>query len=104
MSKKLHMTWVAHRAVLDRSMACWATRRLAPFLTVPAIVPPIGTSIAPVVGGGGGFVGPPYEARETKVFSPLKHEAYYLRSIPLVHFDFLVEEILAFHRNVIRFV
>ena len=29
---------------------------------------------------------------------------YYLRSIPLVHFDFLVEEILAFHRNVIRFV
>ena len=31
-------------------------------------------------------------------------EMYYLRSIPLVQFDFLVEEILAFHRNVIRFV
>jgi hypothetical protein len=29
---------------------------------------------------------------------------YYLRSIPLVHFDFLVEEILAFHQNVIRFL
>jgi hypothetical protein len=29
---------------------------------------------------------------------------YYLRSIPLVQFDFLVEKILAFHRNVIRFV
>ena len=29
---------------------------------------------------------------------------YYLRSIPLVHFDFFVEEILAFHRNVIQFV
>jgi hypothetical protein len=30
---KLHMTWVVHRAVLDRSMARWATRRLALFLT-----------------------------------------------------------------------
>ena len=29
---------------------------------------------------------------------------YYLRSIPLVRFDFLVEEILAFHRNVIQFL
>ena len=29
---------------------------------------------------------------------------YYLRSIPLVHIDFLVAEILAFHQNVIRFV
>ncbi len=28
---------------------------------------------------------------------------YYLCSIPLVHFNFLVEEILAFHRNVIQF-
>jgi hypothetical protein len=37
---KLHMTWVAHRAVLDRSMARWATRRLAPFLTVPVVAPP----------------------------------------------------------------
>ena len=33
-----------------------------------------------------------------------KFATYYLRSIPLVQFDFLVEEILAFHRNVIRFV
>ena len=83
---KLHMTWVAHRAVLDRSMARWATRRLAPFLTVPVvappqaapvIVPPIGAGGAmppPMAGGGGGFGGPPYEARETKVFSPLEHE------------------------------
>ena len=31
---KVHMTWVAHRAVRDRSMTCWETRRLAPFLTV----------------------------------------------------------------------
>jgi hypothetical protein len=79
---KLHMTWVAHRAVLDRSMARWATRRLAPFLmvpevappqAVPVIVPPIGTGGAmppPMAGGGGGFGGPPYEARETKVFRP----------------------------------
>jgi hypothetical protein len=38
---KLHMTWVAHRqAVLDRIMARWATRRLAPFLTVPVVAPP----------------------------------------------------------------
>ena len=29
---------------------------------------------------------------------------YYFRSIPLVHFDFLVEEILAFHQNVIQFL
>jgi hypothetical protein len=29
---------------------------------------------------------------------------YYLRSIPLVQFDFSVKEILAFHRNVIRFL
>ena len=27
---------------------------------------------------------------------------YYLRSVPLVHFDFLVEVFLAFDRNVIR--
>jgi hypothetical protein len=31
-------------------------------------------------------------------------KVYYLRSIPLGRFDFLVEEILAFHRNVIRFL
>jgi hypothetical protein len=31
-------------------------------------------------------------------------ELYYLCSIPLVHFDFLVEEILAFHQNVIQFL
>jgi hypothetical protein len=31
-SCKLHMTWVAYRAVLDWSMARWATRRLARFL------------------------------------------------------------------------
>ncbi len=83
---KLHMTRVAHRAVLDRSMARWATRRLAPFLTVPVVAPPqaapvivlpIGAGGAmptPMAGGGGGFGGPPYEARETKVFSPLEHE------------------------------
>jgi hypothetical protein len=73
---KLHMTWVAHRAVLDRSMARWATRKLAPFLTVPvvapppvapAIVPPVragGALPPPMIGGGGGF-GAPYEARSS---------------------------------------
>ena len=38
------------------------------------------------------------------MFAPSYDLQYYLRSIPLDHFDFLVEEILAFHRNVIRFV
>ncbi|KAI2490032.1 hypothetical protein MHU86_24547 [Fragilaria crotonensis] len=28
----------------------------------------------PQMGGGGGFGGPPYEGRETKVYSPLEHE------------------------------
>ena len=37
---KLHMTWVAHRAVLDWSMARWETHRLAPFLTLPVVAPP----------------------------------------------------------------
>jgi hypothetical protein len=80
------MTWVTHQAVLDRSMACWATCRLTPFLTVPAvapplaapvIVPPIGAGGAmppPMIGGGGKLRGRPYKARETKVFSPLEHE------------------------------
>ena len=36
---KLHMTWVAHRAMIDRSMSRWAARRLAPFLTTPAVAP-----------------------------------------------------------------
>ena len=82
---KLHMTWVAHRAVLDRSMTRWATRRLAPFLTVPVTAPPLvmpvgippamaGGVLPPPIGGGGGVGGPPYEGRETKVFSPLEHE------------------------------
>jgi hypothetical protein len=81
---KLHMTWVAHRAVLDRSMARWATRRLAPFLRVPVVAPPLAAPvIVPPIGAGGAVPppgwggwsgGPPYEARETKVFSPLKHE------------------------------
>jgi hypothetical protein len=56
---KLHITWVAHRAVLDRSMACWATRRLAPFLTVPVVAPP---QVAPVIVlpiGTGGAMPPP---------------------------------------------
>ena len=84
---KLHMTWVVHRAVLDRSMTRWATRRLAPFLTAPAVVPPppaapaialpggaAGVAMRPPPGGAGGFGGAPYEGRETKVFSPLEHE------------------------------
>ena len=82
---KLHMTWVVHRAVLDRSMTRWATRRLAPFLTAPAVVPPpaapaialpggAGVATHPSPGGAGGFGGSPYEGRETKVFSPLEHE------------------------------
>ena len=40
---KLRMTWVTHCAVLDWTIARWATRRLAPFLMVP------------VVGAGGGM-------------------------------------------------
>jgi hypothetical protein len=68
---RLHMTRVAHQAVLDRSMAHWATRRLAPFLTVPVVAPPpaapvivpsVGAGGAmppPMGGGGGGFGGPP---------------------------------------------
>ena len=84
---KLHMTWVVHRAVLDRSMTRWATRRLAPFLTAPAMGPPppaapaialpggaAGVAMHPPPGGAGGFGGAPYEGRETKVFSPLEHE------------------------------
>ena len=83
---KLHMTWVAHRAVLDRTLGRWATRRLAPFLTAPVAVPPPaapiiappvfgeGAAMLPHMGGGGGFGGPPYEGRETKVYSPLEHE------------------------------
>jgi len=84
---KLHMTWVVHRAVLDRSMTRWATRRLAPFLTAPAVGPPppaapaialpggaAGVAMHPPPGGAGGFGGAPYEGRETKVFSPLEHE------------------------------
>ena len=83
---KLHMTWVAHRAVLDRTIARWATRRLAPFLTVPVVVSPAAAPvIAPPVfdggraglshrDGGGSFGGHPYEGRETKVYSPLEHE------------------------------
>ncbi|KAI2496731.1 hypothetical protein MHU86_17778 [Fragilaria crotonensis] len=83
---KLHMTWVAHRAVLDRTLGRWATRRLAPFLTAPVVVPPPaapiiappvfgeGAAMLPQMGGGGGFGGPPYEGRETKVYSPLEHE------------------------------
>ena len=70
---KLHMTWVPHRAVLDRTIARWATRRLAPFLTVPVIAPPVygggGAGLPPMDGGGGLGGGPPYEGRETKVYS-----------------------------------
>jgi hypothetical protein len=47
---KLHMTWVAHRAVLDRSMARWAARRLAPFLTVPVVAPPQATPVLSEIG------------------------------------------------------
>ena len=83
---KMHMTWVAHRVVLDRSMTRLLTRRLAPFFTtvpvaappppVPMEVPPMGVGVAmpPLPGGGSGFGVPPYEGRETKVFSPLEHE------------------------------
>ena len=83
---KLHMTWVVHRAVLDRTLARWAIRRLAPFITVPVVVPPPavpigappgfggGGGMLPPMGGGGGFGGPPYEGRETRVYSPLEHE------------------------------
>ncbi len=82
---KLHVTWIAHRAVLDRSMSRWAAQRLAPFLTAPAVVPPVaapamgvlgaaGVKMLPPPGGGGGDGGAPYEGRETRVFSPLEHE------------------------------
>jgi hypothetical protein len=79
---KLHMTCVAHRAVLDRSMARWATRRLAPFLTVPVvapppaapvIVPPVGAGGAmppPMIGGGGGGWSPIRGARNKGVQPP----------------------------------
>jgi hypothetical protein len=70
----LHMTWVAHRAMLDWSMACWATCRLALFLTVPVvapppaapvIVPPIGAggAMPPPMGGGGGGLEPHHMRR-----------------------------------------
>jgi hypothetical protein len=43
--------------------------------------------------------------RTSRLLLPtMSNEAYSLRSIPLVHFDFLVEEILAFRQNVILFV
>ena len=34
----------------------------------------------------------------------LWNKEYYLRSIPLVQFDFLIEEILAFHWNIMQFL
>ena len=75
---KLHMPWVPHRAVLDRTIARWATRRLVPFLTVPVIAPPLygrgGAGLPPMDRGGGFGGGAPYEGRETKVYSPLEHE------------------------------
>jgi hypothetical protein len=79
---KFHMTRVAHQAVLDRSMAHWATRRLALFLTVPVvapppaapvIVPPVGAGGAmppPMGGGGGGFGGPPMRGAQNKGVQP----------------------------------
>jgi hypothetical protein len=64
---KLHMTWVAHRAVLDRSMACWATRRLAPPPVAPVIVPPVGASGAmPPMVGGVGILEPPVRGTRDK--------------------------------------
>ena len=60
-SSKLHMmTWVAHQAVLDWSMARWATRRLAPFLPVPVVVapPPAAPVIIPPAGAGGAIMPP----------------------------------------------
>jgi hypothetical protein len=91
---KLHMTWAAHRAVLDRSMSRWAARRLAPILTAPTVVPPVAAPAMGVLGaagdamllppGGGGGVGSaPYEGRETRVFSPLEHERIRLASCGL---------------------
>ncbi len=67
---KLHMTWVAHQAVLDRSMACWATCRLTPFLTVPVVAPPpVAPVIIPPVGAGGAMP-PPTGGRGGGVWSP----------------------------------
>lgn len=82
---KLHLTWATPRGALDRTLSRWATRRLAPFMSIAAIVPP--TIAAPPLPGGGPMAGVPfgapphgatgmlpYEARETKVYSPLEHE------------------------------
>ena len=50
---KLHMTWVTPRATLDRSLTRWATRRLSPFVTVPAILPAAVAAMPPPIMGGG---------------------------------------------------
>ena len=68
------------------------------------------TEDVPDMAGNWSFVTPkmygvcPYVRRPFLFTIFLDVKLYYLRSIPLVQFDFLVEEILAFHRNVIRFV
>ena len=97
---KLHMTWVAHRTVLDRSMSRWAARRLAPFLTTPAVAPPLASSAINVARRGRRHDSPasgrwwrclggvPYEGRETRVFSPLEHERIRLAcGLDLANYD-----------------
>ena len=89
---KLHMAWVPCLGIFDRELTRWAVRRLSPFLTVaPPVIPPMLVG-APVHGTGdagqpaagvmpygmppvvGAATMMPYEARETKVYSPLEHE------------------------------
>ena len=84
--RKLHIKGIEHRVVLDRSVIRWVTFTLAPFFTVPAVVPPVaasvgwipneggGKAVLPLVLAGGGVGGPPYEGRETMDDGPLKHE------------------------------
>ena len=89
---KLHLAWAPSQGAFDRELTRWAVRRLSPFVTVapPAIPPPmlvgalpprVGDAGDPAAGGVpcgmppmGAVAMVPYEARETKVYSPLEHE------------------------------
>ena len=85
---KLHVTWVAHRAMLDKSITCWATRRSAPFLTVPVVAPPLAAPVIalpigaggavppPMIGGGGGFGGPHTRRVKRRCSAPSSMSAF----------------------------